>query len=74
MNDDDYQNAIVFFNCVGLYLHVVGEGCVRVRSRSQERLYDKENYIDFRIRLLGETGAFCIYVTVHEIFKSHEHD
>ncbi|OXA61386.1 Thioredoxin-interacting protein [Folsomia candida] len=40
----------------GLFLSVVGEGCVRLRSRGQERLYDKESYIDFRIRLLGETG------------------
>jgi hypothetical protein len=41
---------------VGLFFHVVGEGCVRIRSRGQERLFDKENYIDFRMRLLGESG------------------
>jgi hypothetical protein len=35
---------------------VVGEGVVRVRSQRAERVYDKENYIDFRMRLLGEPG------------------
>ncbi|CAG7834310.1 unnamed protein product [Allacma fusca] len=40
----------------GLFFHVVGEGCVRLRNRGQERLYDKESYIDFRMRLLGEAG------------------
>jgi len=34
----------------------VGEGVVRVRSQRAERVYDKENYIDFRMRLLGEPG------------------
>ncbi|XP_060537225.1 arrestin domain-containing protein 4 isoform X2 [Cylas formicarius] len=41
---------------LGLHLHVVGEGVVRVRTSRQERVYDKENYIDFRMRLLGEPG------------------
>ncbi|XP_015518160.1 arrestin domain-containing protein 2 isoform X2 [Neodiprion pinetum] len=40
----------------GLHFHVVGEGVVRVRSQRAERVYDKENYIDFRMRLLGEPG------------------
>lgn len=40
----------------GLHFHVVGEGVVRVRTPRQERVYDKENYIDFRMRLLGEPG------------------
>lgn len=35
---------------------MVGEGVVRIKSRGQERLYDKEHYIDFRMRLLGESG------------------
>uniref|UniRef100_A0A0K8TLV3 Putative arrestin domain-containing protein 1 n=1 Tax=Tabanus bromius TaxID=304241 RepID=A0A0K8TLV3_TABBR len=39
---------------VGLHFHVVGEGVVRVRSARQERTYDKENYIDFRMKLLGD--------------------
>ncbi|XP_050314417.1 arrestin domain-containing protein 4 isoform X2 [Anthonomus grandis grandis] len=41
---------------LGLHFHVVGEGVVRVRTPRQERVYDKENYIDFRMRLLGEPG------------------
>lgn len=27
-----------------------------MRSQRAERVYDKENYIDFRMRLLGEPG------------------
>lgn len=44
---------------LGLHFHVVGEGVVRVRSGRQERTYDKENFIDFRMKLLGDnqTGA-----------------
>lgn len=38
---------------LGLHFHVVGEGVVRAGGR-QERTYDKENYIDFRMRLLGD--------------------
>ncbi|CAB3380620.1 Hypothetical predicted protein [Cloeon dipterum] len=45
----------------GLHFHVVGEGVVRVRSGRHERLYDKENYIDFRMRLLGEPGK-CYFL------------
>ncbi|KOB78664.1 Arrestin domain-containing protein 2 [Operophtera brumata] len=41
---------------LGLHFHVVGEGVVRVGSGRHERLFDKENYIDFRMRLLGEPG------------------
>lgn len=40
----------------GLHFHVVGEGVVRLHSARQERIYDRENYIDFRMRLLGEPG------------------
>ncbi|KAG8285769.1 hypothetical protein J6590_073814 [Homalodisca vitripennis] len=39
-----------------LHFHVVGEGVVRLHSQRQERIYDRENYIDFRMRLLGEPG------------------
>ncbi|XP_059058356.1 arrestin domain-containing protein 4 [Achroia grisella] len=41
---------------LGLHFHVVGEGVVRVGNGRHERLFDKENYIDFRMRLLGEPG------------------
>ncbi|KRT85681.1 hypothetical protein AMK59_1921 [Oryctes borbonicus] len=39
-----------------MHFHVVGEGVVRVRTPRQERVYDRESYIDFRMRLLGEPG------------------
>jgi hypothetical protein len=39
----------------GLFFHVVGEGVVNL-SRKAENITDKENYIDFRLRLLGEPG------------------
>lgn len=48
------------FCVIGLHFHVVGEGVVRVRSSRQERVYDRENYIDFRMRLLGEPGIIQI--------------
>ncbi|XP_037801113.1 arrestin domain-containing protein 4 isoform X2 [Penaeus vannamei] len=41
---------------LGVYFHVVGEGVVRVSDRRQQTYTDKENYIDFRMRLLGEPG------------------
>lgn len=41
---------------LGLNFHVVGEGVVRSGSIRQERTYDKENYIDFRMKLLGDTN------------------
>lgn len=44
------------FLFIGLHFHVVGEAVVRVRTARQERVYDRENYIDFRMRLLGEPG------------------
>lgn len=40
---------------LGLHFHVVGEGVVRAGTARQERTYDKENYIDFRMKLLGDT-------------------
>lgn len=45
---------------VGLHFHVVGEGVVRGNGRGSavqnrpERTYDRENFIDFRMRLLGD--------------------
>ncbi|EEB11915.1 arrestin domain-containing protein, putative [Pediculus humanus corporis] len=42
--------------CPRLHFHVVGEGVVRVKGARTERTYDRENYIDFRMRLLGEPG------------------
>jgi hypothetical protein len=42
----------------GLFFHVVGEGVVNL-SRKAENITDKENYIDFRLRLLGEPGNYC---------------
>jgi len=43
----------------GLYFHIIGEGVVRFSSkRSQKTLAsDRENYIDFRMRLLGDGPA-----------------
>jgi len=41
---------------LGLFFHVVGEGVVNL-SRKAENFTDKENYIDFRLRLLGEPGG-----------------
>lgn len=48
---------------VGLHFHVVGEGVVRGNGRGgagrnrPERTYDKENFIDFRMRLMGDSGG-----------------
>ncbi|XP_026465157.1 arrestin domain-containing protein 2-like [Ctenocephalides felis] len=41
---------------LGLHFHVIGEGVVKVRSSRDVRTRDRENYIDFRMRLLGEPG------------------
>ncbi|KAL3213429.1 hypothetical protein MRX96_035396 [Rhipicephalus microplus] len=38
----------------GLYFHIVGEGVVRLTDKSKVNTSDRENYIDFRMRLLGE--------------------
>ncbi|KAH8041788.1 hypothetical protein HPB51_017910 [Rhipicephalus microplus] len=37
-----------------LYFHIVGEGVVRLTDKSKVNTSDRENYIDFRMRLLGE--------------------
>ncbi|XP_014249958.1 arrestin domain-containing protein 4 [Cimex lectularius] len=41
---------------LGLHFHVVGEGVIRLRKHGHDRVSDKENYIDFKMRLLGEPG------------------
>lgn len=51
-----YRLIETITNFSGLHFHVVGEAVVRVRTARQERVYDRENYIDFRMRLLGEPG------------------
>lgn len=35
----------------------MGEGVVTAKTARQERTYDKENYIDFRMRLLGDVDS-----------------
>jgi len=39
---------------VGVFFHVMGEGVVKFTDRNRNRFSDKENYIDFRMKLLGE--------------------
>ena len=46
---------IYHFIFVGLFFHVVGEGVVNL-SKKAESVTDRESYIDFRLRLLGEQG------------------
>jgi len=41
---------------LGLFFHVVGEGVVRLLKNGRASISDRENYIDFRMRLLGEPG------------------
>lgn len=45
----------------GLFFHVVGEGVVNLASKA-EAVTDKENYIDFRLRLLGEPGMVVLWI------------
>ena len=55
----------------GLFFHVVGEGVVNL-ARKAENVTDKENYIDFRLRLLGEPGelaASCYDVTANTLLQ-----
>ncbi|XP_063700120.1 arrestin domain-containing protein 17 isoform X2 [Culicoides brevitarsis] len=47
---------------LGLHFHVVGEGVVRSKSVRQERVYDKESYIDFRMKLLGDVDQGSLSV------------
>lgn len=48
-----YTN-ILYYLSYYISRQVIGEGVVRSRSARQERTYDKESYIDFRMRLLGD--------------------
>ena len=59
------------FYSAGLFFHVVGEGVVNL-ARKAENVTDKENYIDFRLRLLGEPGelaASCYDVTANTLLQ-----
>jgi len=47
---------------LGLFFHVVGEGVVNL-ARKAENVTDKENYIDFRLRLLGEPGGESVLLS-----------
>lgn len=47
---------------MGLFFHVVGEGVVNMAGRT-EAITDKENYIDFRLRLLGEPGSEAVLLS-----------
>ena len=51
----DLSELSLLFLIAGLFFHVVGEGVVNLASKT-EAVTDKENYIDFRLRLLGEPG------------------
>lgn len=39
---------------LGLFFHIIGEGVVRLVGSGGIVTSDKENYIDFRMRLLGD--------------------
>jgi len=41
----------------GLFFHIIGEGVVRITNKGRVASTDKENYIDFRMRLLGESSS-----------------
>ena len=62
-----YIVIIFFFLISGLFFHVVGEGVVNL-SRKAENFTDKENYIDFRLRLLGEPGKIVIFIIYKDFF------
>ena len=51
-----YFFLMKYLFCLGLLFHVCGEAVVNVNSARADRQTDKENYIDFRLRLLGEPG------------------
>ena len=53
--DDD---RLHFIWPAGLFFHVVGEGVVRLLKNGRQHISDRENYIDFRMRLLGEPGTY----------------
>ncbi|XP_076305046.1 arrestin domain-containing protein 4-like isoform X2 [Tachypleus tridentatus] len=39
---------------LGLFFYIAGEGVIRFADRGQGKISDKENYIDFSMRLLGD--------------------
>ncbi|XP_074595748.1 arrestin family protein Vdup1 [Brevipalpus obovatus] len=43
--------------CLGLYFHIIGEGVVHLTDKGRIVHNDRENYIDFRMRLLGDGGT-----------------
>merc|ERR1719295_2077770 len=54
----------------GLLFHVCGEAVVNVSANRRDRQLplgnsqtDKENYIDFRLRLLGEPGGVPVLLS-----------
>ena len=65
MISDDLQSIIrtndthLIFS--GLFFHVVGEGVVNL-SKKAESVTDRESYIDFRLRLLGEQGMHFLKI------------
>ena len=50
-----------------------GEAVVNVHANRTDRQTDKENYIDFRLRLLGEPGnnSHIIDVEIEELYSLH---
>ena len=52
---DIHRLMVHFLISAGLFFHVVGEGVVNL-SKKAESVTDRESYIDFRLRLLGEQG------------------
>ncbi|XP_043230530.1 arrestin domain-containing protein 17-like [Amphibalanus amphitrite] len=42
---------------MGVFFHVIGECTVKVGDNQNKKHVDKENYIDFKMRLLGEQGG-----------------
>ena len=57
----------MLISLAGLFFHVVGEGVVNL-SKKAENFTDKENYIDFRLRLLGEPGKTPIFKGLFWLF------
>lgn len=55
----------MYFLISGLYFTIMGEGVVRLSERGSSSYNDKENYIDFKMRMLGEgppVGGKKIYI------------
>ncbi|XP_040572282.1 arrestin domain-containing protein 4 [Lepeophtheirus salmonis] len=48
---------------LGLFFHVVGEGVVNMARTAKDAASDKENYIDFRLRLLGKPGSDVVLLS-----------